>query len=752
MAVQSSLIMPRVVYCHKETTNQSFIDMHYYLKSIGVQNNDFFLALLDPGLASVDPRDPHLSTFMKTRVMNECRNNYWYFLREVVRVPEQGGDVIGGTRYKLNRGNLALSYLSIYNFNIYIEMPRQTGKTVGTELRLLWCYNFGTTNSEIMLLHKDHSGSKKNLKDIKNFRDALPSYLQMSSAIGMNGKLLKVPNTIVMIENPYNHNKITTFPSSKSKASADILGRGLTMPLQWYDEFAFIPYNRVVYNAATPAFSRASANAKRNGAPYGIIISSTPGDILTDSGLYAYDIVDKSTKWQDKFYDLTPEQLYDLKNQNTNTAFWYIKYSYQQLGYGPDWFKNQVIQLNKDWAAVRREIMLEWIQISENAAFSQEDLDAISNFLREPIRSVDFGRFKQYQFLVYEDIDPAYPPIIGVDVAGATYQDSSAITVVDSKTTRVTATFSCNYITTDDLANMIYELVTKYMPNAVVNIERNGVGHGVVGKLKNTSIRKNLYYEIKQKEIEEAFNGVRLEKVTRKVRIYGLDSTHDVRERLIEILYERVRYHKDKFIAKVIKDEMAGMQVKKNGKVEHSDQTHDDQVFSYLIALYVWYEGKNLMDNWHIQKTTIKTDEDIDFEDNFITNYDANLEPLPLEEVTRDTDDSNEVLATLEWVERNAKYITFQMMYDAQKEEINTLRASILSNNEGARNAYAAKTGLAPEMLVEDEYVQNQVTMPDYIFGTDDDDDDYLFDEEDYMYGNNRKNTYYQGNLIGLFK
>jgi hypothetical protein len=296
------------------------------------------------------------------------------------------------------------------------------------------------------------------------------------------------------------------------------------------------------------------------------------------------------------------------------------------------------------------------------------------------------------------------------------------------------------------------------MPNSIVNIERNGgFGVSVLQRLCKTSIKKNLYYEIKEKVIEEAFNGIRMAKKSQKVRVYGLDSTHDVRERLIEILYERVRYHKDKFVARVIKEEMAGMQVKRNGKVEHSDQTHDDQVFSYLIALYVWYEGKNLMDNWHIQKTTIKTDEDIDFEDNFITNYDANLEQLPLDEATRDADESDEIMETLEWIEQNSKYITAQMMYDSQKKELHQLRESILSNNEAARNAYARETGVEPEMLINNEYVQNQVEIPDYVFGTED--DDFYFednDDDDYSYmgyaNGNAMNSYYQGNLSYMMR
>ena len=106
---------------------------------------------------------------------------------------------------------------------------------------------------------------------------------------------------------------------------------------------------------------------------------------------------------------------------------------------------------------------------------TQEELDTIKNFTHEPIREIRFGRFGQYVFNIYEDLDLSYPPIIGVDVAGATFNDSSAITVIDSKTTRVCANLNCNFIPADDLADVIYELVTKYMPSAIVVIERNGV-------------------------------------------------------------------------------------------------------------------------------------------------------------------------------------------------------------------------------------------------------------------------------------
>ena len=472
--ITTAIQKPTSVYIHKETTNQSFLDMHYYLKSKGINNNDFFLCLFDRGLRGVNPRDPNLDSATKIRVMNECRRNYWYFLREVVRIPDQGGDANSGKRYGLHRGNLAMNFLYTLNYNMFLELPRQHGKTVGAVCRYLWCYNFGTTNSEIMFIHKDHSGSKSNLRKLKEIRDALPSYLQMSSAITEDGKKLKVPNTVVAIQHPLNHNKITTFPSARTKESANNLGRGCTMPLQYYDEFAWMPYNKLIYLAASPAFSTAAKNAKMNGAPYGITITTTPGDLLTDVGQYAYEMRNNATPWIEDYYDKTWAELEGIRMSNTNSAFFLVRFTYQQLGSGQDYFKEMVVQMSRQWLEIRREVMLEWTAIGTNCPFSKDDLDRIKTYTKEPIRTILFGRYGQYQFNIYDNLDTRYPPIIGVDVAGAMYQDSSAITIIDSTSTRVCATLNCNFIPADDLAEVIYQLVTKYMPNAVINVERNG--------------------------------------------------------------------------------------------------------------------------------------------------------------------------------------------------------------------------------------------------------------------------------------
>ena len=142
--------------------------------------------------------------------------------------------------------------------------------------------------------------------------------------------------------------------------------------------------------------------------------------------------------------------------------------------------------------------------------------------------------------------------------------------------------------------------------------KHQGYGSTVISKLIKMGLKKNLYYEIKDVTVEERQDGIHAYKQKIRTKVFGLNSTKEVRKLLIDILIERVENHKDKIISPIIYNELLGMEIKRNGKVEHSASTHDDQVFSMLMALYVWYEGINLAERYGIKKTTIKTDDEVD--------------------------------------------------------------------------------------------------------------------------------------------
>lgn len=461
------------VYYHMSTTNKSFLEMHKYLEDSGISNNKFMLALLDPDLARIDPYDPNLTRSMKTKVLRECLYNPWYFFREIVRIPDSGQAT--GVKFELSRGNLALIFCLMLNINTFLEQPRQTGKTISSLCWYLYLFNFGTANAEMSFLNKKLDDSKLNLQRVREIRDLLPSYLKMDQAFAPDGSKVKGKNNVETLQHPVNANRIRTVASARNKVAAASLMRGRTTPIIYIDEYGFIPYNSIIYTNMVPAFNTASKNAKRNGSPYGMLVTTTPGMLTTDEGVEAFTMKEGATPFSERWYDLTKEQIYDIIGSNTNSNFVYIKYTYQQLGKSEEWFRDLCITMRKDWDAIRREVLLEWSNSTENSPFRAEDLDTIKGLLRQPINTVLL--LNKYELRIYEKMNLKYPSLIGVDVSGGYQRDSSAITVVDSFTTRVTAELNSNFISTPELARIIYEIVSKWLPNAVVNIERNGVAY-----------------------------------------------------------------------------------------------------------------------------------------------------------------------------------------------------------------------------------------------------------------------------------
>lgn len=257
--------------------------------------------------------------------------------------------------------------------------------------------------------------------------------------------------------------------------------------------------------------------------------------------------------------------------------------------------------------------------------------------------------------------------------------------------------------------------------------------------LVKTSVKKNLYWEIKDKVFEESFNGIRMEKQKKKVKVYGIDSTAAIRARLIEILQERVRYHKDKFVAKILLEEMQAMEVKKSGKIEHSQNTHDDQVFSYLMALYVWYDGQNLMENFRISKTTLKTDEDIELEENSIEDI-AEARNTETIDINVNEYDNTELANVIEWVDSVKPKKSSKEIQEEYADIVAKMKADILNKNSSARSNYAKERGIEEDMVIDpySNHAEITVTLPQSLFDTD------IIEDDDKPY------SVVQGNLADL--
>jgi hypothetical protein len=663
------------------------------------------LTLLDPDLANIDPHDPNLPLIYKQKVLCEIYNNFWYYLREVVRVPSVGEP----SKFILNRGNMAFLYLATMNFNCFLMQPRQTGKTIAAVAFYLYIYNFRTKNTVIPLLNKEFKDSKENLARIRAMRDLLPSFLRFDAVFSIiDGKKKKVPNTAIKMEHAVNHNQLRTYAKARNELLASNLLRGQTFPLLWADEFAFIPFMKVIYAGMIPAMSKATQIAKQNNVPYGILYTTTPGFLTTEEGQYAYKVLCNTSRFNEQWYDLQYYQIRDIVDSNKLSSFIYIEFNYQELGYSEEWFYERCKEAEWDWLTIRREYLLEWSDEAENCPFTKEELDIVKKFCKKPKKTLLI--FNKYELKIFEEIPlnvnlvPKYPPIIGVDVSGGVSKDSSAITIIDSKTTRVFAELNSNVVSPIDLARIIEYIVVNLMPNALVNIESNSLGLSVIAKLKETRVKRNLYYEIKEKVLEESTIDGKIYRSKKIVKAYGLNNNKTTREELIDLLRQRMTLHKDKFISETLYKELRGLEVKKNGRVEHSDLGHDDQIFSYLMAIYVWYDGKNLRENFGIEKGTIRTEEDVDDVLEMATSANDQSIAKELNYITRSNDIEQAKLENQIMMLRKAQGTMYGDFIKKQRQ-FEQERLIEMLKHDNIKQAYANKYGIPKDSVsIGDRY------------------------------------------------
>lgn len=343
------------------------------------------------------------------------------------------------------------------------------------------------------------------------------------------------------------------------------------------------------------AFNTASANARRNNAVYCRIFTSTPGDLDTQPGQDALQIIEKTCKWTEKFYDMTKDEIDDYITKNSGNGIVYIEYQYYQLGDDEEWLKRVSQTLLNNPIKIKREVFLQRMRGSSESPFDQEELQAIQE-LKKPIKEEIFIN-KLYKLDIYQPLKRDRIYIVGVDCAQGLGEDNTAVTVLDPYLVEPVAEFKSPYIGISDAIKFLYTLVRKHIPKAILAIERNNVGEAIIDGLRQTEVRANLYFDdskdffnIDDKLDPQGF----LKREAARRKLYGVWTGSKSRDIMLAILEAHVKEYKDKFVTENIINDLLSLVRKKNGKIGHAPGFHDDSLFSYLIALYVYYHGKNL--------------------------------------------------------------------------------------------------------------------------------------------------------------
>lgn len=331
--------------------NRSFEELSDLLKSEGITNNSFFLETKDPSLVGVDPYNPKLSKNTQKRIIKECEINYWYFLREVLRVPDQGN---GSVPYKLHKGNLAIHFCMLNNFNIICELSKQHGMVTSITCRIIWEFLFAGKDLGSSFIDKTVKNSEENLTRAKLIIAALPEYLILNK-FTINGEKIRYVNNKDRVTCPTNKNFMSIIPSKRIIMHSFIKNKAyIPKPRQWYNNFVQIQNVKKIV-------SRLGLLMDYNRIfPKGTVITTHSGDVNNNNQLAIYNLIQNSSKFNEKWYDLSVAEIKSLIMLNYHSNFIYIRYTYNQMGSSEEWYRNICIEMLHDTECIDSEILLKW--------------------------------------------------------------------------------------------------------------------------------------------------------------------------------------------------------------------------------------------------------------------------------------------------------------------------------------------------------------------------------------------------------
>ena len=253
-----------------------------------------------------------------------------------------------------------------------------------------------------------------------------------------------------------------------------------------------------------------------------------------------------------------------------------------------------------------------------------------------------------------------------------------------------------------------------------------GFGTSVIAKLVKSNIKRNLFYQIKDRVIEEqVINGV-THRRQQKVKVYGFDSSKNARAELFDLVNDRVAYHKDKVIDARIHEQMCALKMDVKGRIDHPVGGHDDLVIAWALALFVLYRGGDIANDFGITRHMIKTDADVDEELYDVKAGDAEIITDKLEII--ENPEINEQIKVLESAPGKMSFEEWRQAEFAAEQE--ALR-HVLSTKAG-REAYVRTYNIDPETINDEPMVQ----IPNSVFT------DFYSDSNQMEQGVGRGNLY----------
>ena len=587
------------------TSNESFLRLASVYSQMGIKNNAFMLALLQPSLQGIDPHSPNLDIETKAAIALEAKWNPWYAVREIIKFPPQGG--VTPIPFKANRGNIALMWSFFNHIDFANIQPRQTGKSASTDSLWVIILTLMGINTHIQLVTKDNDLRKENVIRLKSIRDLLPKYLNSTSNIDSDNK---ESVTCLVLGNHYK-----TAVGRPAREAADNLGRGLTSQILQCDEVPYVPNIHISLPVALSSGTAAKDNAKAAGGFYGNIFTTTAGKRDTKEGKFAYKLVHNGMYWNEALLDEpTHDELIAtvLRNSSSKTPTLNGTFSHRQLGYTDEWLKEKIDGSHSGEDLANRDYLNVWSTGTETSPLSIRINETIHASEMDPQYSqVSKDKYILRWYIPHDSITQHLRDnwhVISLDSSNAIGVDCNGLVFSDVRDMSVTAVANIAEANLFRFAQWIADMLILY-PKTVFVIENKSTAQGIIDVLLTILPKmgmdpfKRIYNRIVdqseryEKEYEEINRGMsrRSDNIYLKYKgKFGYMTTGNSRS----FLYDSVLQQAAKTGAHLVRDRVLSSEIRglitKNGRVDHPEGGHDDVCFAWLLANYFISFSKNL--------------------------------------------------------------------------------------------------------------------------------------------------------------
>ena len=560
----------------REELNKNDINLETGLNDLNAVERSLFNSeisnLIDK---NINQSNKHI--FTAQNMMSEflkCRLSALYFIENYISVPVAGGRVPIKESEQWNNTDkykIIVDLFQQHDAVLYMS-SRQSGKTTTSAMYLLWCMIF-FPKIQISYLTLDKNRAIDMISRMKEMMDSLPKWLQVkpkSAAERLSYYELS------------NGSKITASFVSGSN-DPDKVGRGLSSPIVFIDETAFIPHAEIVWGALQPSVSAAKIFAKKNGYPNGVIFTSTPNGAGSN---FFYNVYQNSVKFDD-IYDYENKKLHDNYQQEflkpEKNSFISVVLHWSEFR-TQEWYEQQRKELNFNQRKISQELDLSFLG-SDTCIFSDEVIAQLVPKKKIGKITLPYGN----ELELFDEIDPEEKYYLGVDTAmsASSGSDYSSMVLMRAKDEKPIGEFHGRFSVVKRYAQVVKASIKSLKilyglssDNLCVVVERNSIGKEVIEELiydeSNFDYEEYLFYETTEQG----------EKIPGLYTSNSGKMGQGKRDKMFSLLIKYVNTSANTINGPLIIDELRNLEQKSSGRIEASRNQHDDVVMAWNFCLY----------------------------------------------------------------------------------------------------------------------------------------------------------------------